>query len=95
MSTLAVVLSFILWLLMMLLLGRFVYDLILAFAPDWRPGAILATLGNVIFAVTDPPLRAIRNVLPPLRIGNIGIDLGMVILFLLIGFLQRLTLLYL
>jgi YggT family protein len=39
--------------------------------------------------VTDPPLRAIRRVLPPLRLGMVALDLSPIVLFVLIFILQR------
>lgn len=37
----------------------------------------------------DPVLRPIRSVIPPLRIGGMGIDLSPIILFLGLNILQR------
>ncbi|GAB2590166.1 hypothetical protein Aab01nite_40710 [Paractinoplanes abujensis] len=50
-----------------------------------------------MWSVTDPPLKALRRVIPPLRIGNVSLDLAsivlLVILFVLMRFvLQRLIL---
>lgn len=46
-----------------------------------------------MWSVTDPPLRALRRVIPPLRIGTVSIDLAslvlLVILFLLMSFVLR------
>ena len=92
---LASVLSFILWLAVLVLMARFVYDIVRSFVPDWRPGTLLSALGNVVYSLTDPPLRAIRKVLPPLRIGGVGLDFGIVVLFLAIGLLQRLVMAFL
>jgi YggT family protein len=38
--------------------------------------------------VTDPPLKALRKVLPPLRIGQISLDLGFIVLFIVVRILM-------
>ncbi len=50
-----------------------------------------------VWSVTDPPLKALRRVIPPLRIGTVSLDLAslvlLVILFVLLNFvLARLIL---
>ena len=41
-------------------------------------------LNRVLSAVVDPVLRPIRRIIPPARIGGVGLDLSVLILFLLI-----------
>jgi YggT family protein len=40
-------------------------------------------LAEAIYTVTDPPLRLIRRLLPPIRLGGISLDLGLMVLFIL------------
>jgi YggT family protein len=70
-----------------LLLGRLVLDWIQAFARDWRPRGPVLVVAEVIYSATDPPLKAIRRVVPPLRIGSFQLDLAFLILILLTSFL--------
>lgn len=72
-------LLFLFWL---LLLARLVFDLVQAFARDWRPRGPLLVLLELLYTVTDPPLKAIRRVIPPLRLGQIQLDLAFLILFI-------------
>jgi YggT family protein len=72
-------LLFVFWL---LLLARLVFDLVQAFARDWRPRGPLLVLLELLYTVTDPPLKAIRRVIPPLRLGQIQLDLAFLILFI-------------
>ncbi|WP_426566636.1 YggT family protein [Angustibacter sp. McL0619] len=65
-----------------LLIGRLVLDWIQAFARDWRPRGVSLVLAEAIYTVTDPPLRALRRVIPPLRIGQVQLDLAFMILFI-------------
>ncbi|OKL49238.1 YggT family protein [Boudabousia marimammalium] len=82
---------FILWAYTLLVLARFVFDLVLSFVPDWEPGAVIATVGNFVMALTDPPLRLLRRFIPPVKMGSIYFDFSLVALLLAIGILQRLV----
>jgi YggT family protein len=42
-------------------------------------------VAEAIYTITDPPLRLLRRLIPPLRLGNFSLDLGMLLLFLLTG----------
>ncbi|MEC7102809.1 MAG: YggT family protein [Actinomycetota bacterium] len=35
-----------------------------------------------MYSITDPPLRALRRVIPPLRLGSVSLDLAFLILIL-------------
>jgi YggT family protein len=65
-----------------LLIGRLVLDWVQAFARDWRPRGVVLVVAEAIYTVTDPPLKALRKLVPPLRIGQIAIDLAFMILFI-------------
>jgi YggT family protein len=65
-----------------LLLARLVFDWVFAFARNWRPAGPLVLLLEVIYSVTDPPLKALRRVIPPLRLGNFSLDLGFLVLII-------------
>ena len=36
---------------------------------------------ELCYSVTDPPLRALRKVIPPLRIGRASVDLSFLVVF--------------
>ena len=73
------VLLFIFWL---FLLARLVFDLVQAFARDWHPRGPLLILLEAIYSVTDPPLKLLRRIIPPLRLGQIQFDLAFLILLI-------------
>lgn len=64
------------------LLARLVFDLVQAFSRGWTPRGPLLILLELIYSVTDPPLKLLRRVIPPLRIGQISFDLAFLILLL-------------
>lgn len=75
------VLHFIVLIFFILLLGRLVVDWIQVFARDWRPRGVTLVLAEAVYSATDPPLKALRRVVPPLRLGQVQIDLAFMILF--------------
>ena len=34
---------------------------------------------EVVYSVTDPPIKALRRVIPPLRLGNFALDLSFIL----------------
>ena len=79
----------VLWLYFILLIGRLILDYIQMFARSWRPTGPVLVLAEIIYTVTDPPLRALRKVIPPLRIGSISLDLSFLVLLILMTSVQR------
>ena len=59
-----------------LLWVRFIVDWVQVFARQWEPrGPLLVALEGV-YSATDPPIVALRRVIPPLRIGQVALDLS-------------------
>ena len=75
---------------MMVLLARVILDWGLFFARGWRPSGILLVLANVLYALTDPPIRWIGRFVPPLRLGPVAFDMAFLIVILGLGILGRL-----
>lgn len=66
-----------------MLIGRLVLDWIQVFARQWRPQGPVLVIAEAVYSVTDPPLRAVRKVIPPVRLGQIQVDLAFTALFVL------------
>ncbi|WP_309504211.1 MULTISPECIES: YggT family protein [Nocardioides] len=78
-----IVIQIVLWVFIALLWVRFIVDWVQIFARQWSPrGALLVGLEGV-YSATDPPIKALRRVVPPLRIGNISLDLSFLIVMVL------------
>lgn len=88
MSAVSAILSTVLWLFLIFLLARLVVDWIQVFARDWRPSGFLLVVLEGVYTVTDPPLKAIRRIVPPVRIGQISLDLAFIILIILVYIAQ-------
>ena len=70
-----------LWFFIAFMWVRFVTEWVQVFARSWSPRGILLVLLEFVYSVTDPPIKALRRVIPPLRIGNFALDLSMLIVF--------------
>ncbi|KGM09214.1 YggT family protein [Cellulomonas bogoriensis] len=64
---------------LLLMLVRLVFEWVQVFAREWRPRGIVLVVAEAAYTVTDPPIRAVRRVVPPLGIGGIRLDLGFII----------------
>jgi YggT family protein len=62
-----------------LLWVRFVVDWVQVFARRWEPHGPLVVLLEGVYTATDPPIMALRRVVPPLRIGSVALDLSFLI----------------
>ncbi|WP_062301416.1 YggT family protein [Demequina subtropica] len=82
-------LQFVLFLFMLALFARIIISFVMVFAHDWRPaGAALVAVEGVL-TVTDPPIKAVRRVVPPLSLGQVRIDLAFLIVFIAVSILNQ------
>lgn len=73
---------YVIFLFFLFLLGRVVVEIVRSFARDWRPAGGTAAGLEALFTVTDPPVKLLRRFIPPIRLGNISLDLSIMILLL-------------
>jgi YggT family protein len=77
------IIELVVWLYIVLLLARLVADWVQMFAQSWSPrGPVLVGL-ELVYSVTDPPLKLIRRLIPPLRIGGMALDLSILLVLLI------------
>jgi YggT family protein len=62
--------------------ARFVFDWVRVLSRNWRPQGFLLLVAEASYTVTDPPMRAVRKVLPPIRIGAAALDFGWTIVLI-------------
>ena len=72
-----------LWFFLVLLWVRFVVDWVQVFARSWSPSGPLLVLLEVVYSVTDPPIKALRRIIPPLRLGAIALDVSFLLVMIL------------
>ena len=74
----------------MVLFARGILDWGQFFARGWRPRGIVLVVANLLYALTDPPIRWVGRFIPPLRLGGgMAIDVGFLVLFLILYVAQR------
>ena len=69
------------------MLLRMLFDWVRMFAPEWRPKGIVLLFASGVYAVTDWPMNQLRRLIPPVRVGNVALDTGFLILIVLLSFL--------
>jgi YggT family protein len=82
------------WLLQLFLfalIGRLIFDYVRIFSPQWRPRGVILALAELIYTVTDRPLRFVRQFVPPLRLGAVSLDLSFIVVFFVVQLLMRLV----
>ena len=73
------------------LMVRLVFDWIQVFAREWRPRGAALVGASFIYRLTDPPLRKLRHMIPPLRIGSVALDIGFLMLLVVVGIAMSVT----
>ncbi|KAA1423466.1 YggT family protein [Mumia zhuanghuii] len=82
------IISFVLWVCILLLIARFVIDWVQVLSRSWQPKGFILVICEAIYSVTDPPLRAVRRVIPPVRFGGVALDLSPMVLLIGLYLLQ-------
>ncbi|MHB0927862.1 MAG: YggT family protein [Candidatus Nanopelagicales bacterium] len=87
-------LSSLLGLFLYILLARIIIEYIMMFARSWQPRGLVLMLVDLVFQITDPPMKLVRRFVPPLRLGQVSLDLAFLVLFfgvqILMGFVSLL-----
>ena len=79
------IVGYVLYVYLLVILARFVVEITRQFARAWRPAGIAAVGVELVYVATDPPIRLLRRLIPPLQLGSLRLDLS--IMILLIGIL--------
>jgi YggT family protein len=76
--------EYVLYLYIVLILARLVVECTRQFARSWRPLGYAAVGLEFVYVATDPPIKLLRKLVPPLHLGGISLDLSILILLLAI-----------
>jgi YggT family protein len=79
----------VLYFFLLILLGRFVMSAVLSYGRRWHPRRGAAAALEMVWSVTDPALKPLRRVIPPLRIGTVSVDLSALVLLLILYVLMN------
>ncbi|MGO2746044.1 YggT family protein [Microbacterium sp.] len=75
-SWIASIVHLILLIYIFVLFARLILDYIPLFNRGWRPTGAGLIAAEVVYTVTDPPIKLFRRFIPPLRIGTLSLDFG-------------------
>jgi YggT family protein len=70
-----------LYFLIVLLFARVILSYVMMLNRNFRPTGVVAAILEITFVITDPPLRLLRRLIPPLRLGRVPLDLSFIVLF--------------
>lgn len=84
MSVFFTVLGFALFVYWLLLIARIVIEFVRTFSRDWQPRGATVVILEMVMTVTDPPVKLLRRVIPQLTIGNVRLDLSIMVLLILV-----------
>lgn len=73
-----------------LMILRLIADLVLSVNPSWKPRGLVLVITELVLTLTDPPLKLVRKIIKPVRIGGIALDFGWTLVVLAIGLAQNL-----
>ncbi len=78
------VIAYALYVYVLVVLARFVVEATRQFARSWRPAGVAAIGVELVYVATDPPLKLLRRLIPPVQLGAVSLDLSIIILLLAI-----------
>jgi YggT family protein len=89
MAIIGTLIGSVLWIFLLILFARMILSWIPVLVREWQPRGPMLVAAEIIYSVTDPPLRALRKVLKPVRVGNMMLDLAFIGLAIAVSILMR------
>lgn len=83
------IISWLLWLYLLVMLARMILSWVPMLKRDWHPRGAMLVVAEIIYTITDPPLRLLRKVLKPVRIGSVMLDLAFIGLYVVVLIAMR------
>ena len=90
-SVIAAILNILLLLYLLPLLVRVILEWIPVFNRSWRPRGAGLIAAEIVYTITDPPIRMFRRLIPPLRIGPVALDMGLTLTMIVVLILISIT----
>ena len=85
------IIDWVLWVFLLLLFARMIMSWVPVLVRDWEPRGPMLVVAEIIYSITDPPLRLLRKVLRPVRIGNMMLDLEFIGLTIIVLILRQIN----
>jgi YggT family protein len=91
MAIVGIIINGVLWIFLLVLFARMILSWVPVLVRDWEPHGPMLVVAEIIYSVTDPPLRLLRKVLRPVRVGTMMLDLAFIGLTILVLILRQLN----
>ena len=72
----------------LVLIIRIIIEMIQSFSRQFNPPRWFMVIAEPLFVVTDPPVKALRRIVPPMQMGGVALDLSVLVLFIILRVLQ-------
>jgi len=69
------------------LIARIIIEMIQSFSRQFNPPRWFMVVAEPLFVITDPPVKALRRLIPPLQMGGVALDVSVLVLFVLLSIL--------
>ncbi|MGZ4516948.1 MAG: YggT family protein [Mycobacteriaceae bacterium] len=84
-----IIIYYVLFAFWLLLIARIVVEVVRSLARDWHPRGVMAILLEMVFTITDPPVRLLRKLIPTIPIGGVRLDVSIMVLLFAVGILMQ------
>ena len=62
---------------------RLILEFVVMFNRSWRPTGLGLAGAEIVYTITDPPIKLVRRVIPPLRLNGASLDFAWSIVFII------------
>ncbi|APT82311.1 YggT family protein [Corynebacterium ammoniagenes] len=91
MTAFGIILLALLRLYTLVLIIRIIIEMIQSFSRQFNPPRWFMVIAEPLFVITDPPVRALRRLVPPMQMGGVALDMSVLVLFIILQLLQFLV----
>ena len=88
MTAFGIILLALLRLYTLVLIIRIIIEMIQSFSRQFNPPRWFMVIAEPLFVITDPPVKALRRIVPPMQMGGVALDLSVLVLFIILQLLQ-------
>ena len=88
MTEFGIILIFLVRIYTWILIARILIEMVQSFSRQFNPPRWFMVLAEPLFVVTDPPVKALRRIVPTLRLGGVALDVSIIVLFLILSLLS-------
>ena len=88
MTAFGIILLALLRLYTLVLIVRIIIEMIQSFSRQFNPPRWFMVIAEPLFVITDPPVKALRRIVPPMQMGGVALDLSVLVLFIILQLLQ-------